>query len=95
LWEYFGPSVRISNEETRPQFPAKPLLISAPQHAVNFGSDVRAPALDGKRNTSSSCIRLREATLSASALEQTWCNAVGPRSGDDTYEQPTSASGQL
>jgi hypothetical protein len=33
LWEYFGPSVRIANEETRRQFPARPLLISAPQRA--------------------------------------------------------------
>jgi hypothetical protein len=52
-----------SNEETRPQFPAKPLLISALQLAVNFGSDVRAPALDGNARRLRRAFLRREVTL--------------------------------
>jgi hypothetical protein len=75
LWEYFGPSVRIANEETRRQFPAKPLLISALQRAVNF------EAMFAHLHWMENATRLRraslrrEVTLPSSALEQTWCNA--------------------
>jgi hypothetical protein len=83
LWEYFGPSVHISNERTRPQFPAKPLLISAPQRAVTLGRDSRTCLTETIRmktrgtahSASSSYVRLREVTLHAARSGTTWPNA--------------------